>query len=193
MEIKKKNKFKEFFNKFGAYIGAGVLVLSLTITGLTIGLTAGPVNPDDGVDVSTTELKFSLPMTSPEVLKDFSASELQENTTLGHWEAHLSMDLASADGLVYSVLDGTVLDVSYNYMDGNMVTIQHADGFVSIYSSLGDEVLVAKGDSVSAGQKIGVVSASATSESEIGEHLHFTLTKNNKKIDPNNYIEFQNK
>ena len=193
MEIKKKNKFKEFFDKFGAYVGVGVLVLALTIAGIAIGLTAGPVNPEEGVDVSTTELKFSLPMSSPEVIKDFSATELQENSTLGHWEAHLSMDLASADGLVYSILDGTVVDVSYNYMEGNKITIQHADGFVSVYSSLGDEVLVTAGEVVKTGQKIGVVSTSATSESDIGEHLHFTLTKNNKKVDPNNYIEFQNK
>ena len=195
MEIRKRRKVKEFFKRFGAYIGAGVLVLALTITGLTIGLTAShDVNlPDDGQDVSTDNLVFCLPMTSPEVIKDFSNTELQENAALGQWEAHLSMDLVSADGFVFSVLDGKVLDVGYNYMDGQYIKIQHKDGFVSTYASLNKDILVSIGDDVKAGQKLGLVADTATNEADMDAHLHFTLALNNKKVDPNNYIEFQSK
>ncbi len=192
MEIKKKSRVKEFFKKFGGYIAGIVLVLALTTTGLVLGLTGGHKVPDD-VDVSTSDLKFGLPMTSPEILKDFSALELQENTTLNQWEAHLSIDMTSADGFVYSVLDGTVLDVAYNYMEGHIVKIQHEGGFVSIYSSLGKDLLVSKGDKVTTGQKIGVAGATASAEEADGDHLHFTLTKDDKKVDPNLYIELQNK
>ncbi len=196
MEIKKRSRAKEFFKRFGAVIGGGVLVLALTVTGLTLGLTSGNqsvIPPDDDQQVSTGELKFSLPMTNPEVIKDFSATELQENAALNQWEAHKSMDLTSSDGFVYSVLDGSVLDVGYNYMEGQYIIVQHKDGFVSTYASLGKDVLVQKGDKITAGQKLGVVSQTATNESDMDAHLHFTLKLNDKKVDPNNYIEFQNK
>ncbi len=196
MELKKRRKAKEFFKRFGVAIGGGVLVLALTVTGLTLGLinrNQTVIPPDDDQQVSTGELKFSLPMTNPEVIKDFSATELQENATLNQWEAHKSMDLTSSDGFVYSVLDGSVLDVGYNYMEGQYIVVQHKDGFVSTYASLGKDVLVQKGDKITAGQKLGVVSQTATNEGDMDAHLHFTLKLNDKKVDPNNYIEFQNK
>lgn len=195
MEIRKKGKVKEFFKKFGFAIGGGVLILAMTITGLVVGLTnpVDPNKPGDEVDVSTGNLEFSLPMTSPNVIKDFSNTELQENLALNQWEAHLSMDLSSSDGFVYSVLAGNVLDVGYNYMDGQYIIVEHQDGFVSRYASLGNDVLVQKGDKVTAGQKLGVAAQTATNESDMDAHLHFTLSQNNKKVDPNNYIEFQNK
>ena len=81
MEIKKKGKVKEFFKKFGLAIGCGVIVLALTVTGLVIGLTTNNsttvLPPDDDQQVSTGELKFSLPMTNPEVIKDFYAKDLK--------------------------------------------------------------------------------------------------------------------
>lgn len=190
MEIKRKNRVGEFIKRFGVYIGAGVLVVALTITGLVIGLTGA--NLQD-VDVSTGGLVFNMPMTNATVIKDFSNTELQENTTLGHWEAHLSMDLQSEDGLVYSVLDGTVLDVGYSTEFGNTVTIQHKDGFVSTYASLDKNILVAKDEKVVAGQKIGAVDNTAPNETAQGAHLHFTLTQNNKKVNPNHYIDFEKK
>ena len=194
MEIKKKRKVRDFFKRFGVYIGAIVLVLALTITGLAIGLTSKQgILPDDEVDVGTTPLAFSLPMTSPDVLKEFSNTELQENVTLGWWEAHYSMDLTSADGIVYSVLGGEVIDVGYTYAYGYTVTIKHDGGFVSTYASLDEQVLVSLHDKVTAGQRIGSVSTSASDEQDQDAHLHFTLYKDNKKVDPNNYIEFEKK
>lgn len=199
MEIRKKRKIMEFFKRFGVYIGACVLVLALTITGLVVGLTtrtSSPVIPDQPENdppVSTDPLVFSLPMTNPDVLKDFSNTELQENVTLGQWEAHLAMDLWSDDGQVFAVLGGKVIDVGYHYKTGYTVTIEHEDGFVSTYGSLGEELLVAKDDIVAAGQKLGAISTSSTEESEDGSHLHFILLQNDKKVDPNNYIEFPKK
>lgn len=194
MELKKQIKVKEFFKRFGAVIFGGVLVLALTVTGLVVGLTSqGTDIPDDKQDVSTGNLVFSLPMTSPEIIKDFSSTDLQENATLNQWEAHLSMDLASSDGFVYSVLDGKVLEVGYSYDIGQYIKVTHQDGFVSTYANLSKDVLVEKGDSVVAGQKLGIASQTSSNESEMPSHLHFTLEQNDKKIDPNNFIEFQNK
>lgn len=192
MEIRKKGKVKEFFKRFGVYIGAVVLVLALTITGLTIGLTNKVEEPKDP-SVSTGPLNFSAPMVNAQVMKDFSADEIQENITLDLYEAHLAMDLTSEDGIVYSVLGGTVIDVGYNYATGNQIVIEHDNGFVSIYSSLDSTYLVQKDEKVTAGQAIGSAGTSSTDEELQGAHLHFVLKLNDQKVDPNTYIEFQKK
>ena len=60
-------------------------------------------------------------------------------------------------------------------------------------NSLSEKVEVKTGDKVSAGQKIGSASDLATNESKTGSHLHFTLLKDGQEVDPNNYIDMQNK
>lgn len=190
MKIKKSNKFVEFFKRFGVYVVAGAIMLAVA---LTFSITAIVNSLPDAVDVGGPNLKFSLPMTNPTILKDFSSTALQENTTLNQWEAHLALDLQSEDNLVYSVLDGTVTEVKYDYMTGNVVTITHANGLVSYYSSLGEDVLVKVGDTVKGGTQIGKATATANSELLMGDHLHFSMTLNNDKVDPNNYLDLQNK
>ena len=188
--IKKERKVKKFFKRFGPYVIAGCLAFAIVLTGTVVGLTS---NNNTSTPVNTNELIFALPMNNPNVIKDFSNTELQENVTLNQWEAHLSIDMSSADNLVYAVLDGRVTDVSYNYMEGHKIVIEHDGGFESVYSSLDENLLVKEGDMVVRGQNIAVASLSATSETDIGEHLHFTLLKDDIKIDPNLYIELQNK
>ena len=92
------------------------------------------------------------------------------------------------EGDVVSVLDGTVTDVEKTTMDGNVVTVTHADGYVSIYKSLGSNIAVKKGDAVKAGDKLGVTSSSMMSELKTGSHLHFELKKDGKHVDPSTLL-----
>jgi murein DD-endopeptidase MepM/ murein hydrolase activator NlpD len=71
---------------------------------------------------------------------------------------------------------------------GMTVVIRHEDGYVTTYSSLGETVAVAPGDSVKAGQKIGCVDASALLESAIGCHVHFGVTRDNVPVDPAEFL-----
>ena len=89
------------------------------------------------------------------------------------------------------MLDGTVASVNYDYLNGYTVTINHADGFVSIYSSLEEAVDVKEGDTVTAGEKIGKASETATSELELGSHLHFTLKLGDDYVNPNSYLNLE--
>ena len=148
---------------------------------------------DDQTPASTQPVSFALPMSEASVLVDFSDTKLVYNPTLDRWESHFYVDLTSNDLSVYSILDGTVASVSYDYLTGYVVKIAHDDGFVSVYASLGDDVAVKEGDKVTKGQKIGSASSLAASSSAYGNHLEFTLLQNDKKIDPNNYLDLQNK
>lgn len=187
MEIQKENKFKKAFKKY-AVLGLAC-VFSLVIA-LSIGLS---VSNDDAQDVSTGKISFAVPMENAVIVKDYADDHLQFNSSLNRWEIHLAIDMASENPNVMSILDGTVSSVECNSLDGCVVTIAHADGFVSVYSSLEEDVLVVKGDKVLKGQSIGRASSTATNESLSGSHLHFQMFKDGQEIDPNNYLDLQNK
>ncbi len=189
MSIKATNKFVDFVKRFGVYLCVGVVVLMVSLAfGITALLNGGKVLP-----TGTGQLKFSLPMENASIVKDFSSTELQENETLNQWEAHLSIDFSAENSNVFSVLDGKVTSVTYDDLEGSVITIEHSDGFVSKYASLAKDVVVKNGDKVKAGQKIGDASNTAGFEAGLGAHLHFTLTKDGTEVDPNNYLDLQNK
>lgn len=191
MENTKKGKILRYIKKYGYYALAFVLVLGIT---LAIVL-ANPVTEQPPVDqpTDTKPVVFSLPVESPNVVKWYSDSELMYNETLKQWESHKGVDLTSSNMDVYSVLDGVVTDIATSYELGTVITVTHENGFVSKYSSLSDSANVTLSDNVKAGQKIGSMADSASNESLTGAHLHFELYKDGQKVDPANYLTFENK
>ena len=187
MELNKTNKFKNFFKRYGVLVVAGVFVVAIA---LTVAFTI----PTDNVEpVTTTELTFQVPMNDAVVIKDYSDSELQFNEVLNRWEIHMAIDMTSENPAVMAVLDGEVTSVSENSLEGYVVEITHADGFVSVYASLDENVLVEEGDLVTKGQQIGSASNTAAMEVLEGNQLHFSLLKDGVEVDPNNYLDLQTK
>ena len=185
MEINEEGKFKRLFKRYGALGVACVVSLALAL-GIGLGVQKGE-------PVSTSSIQFALPMTDAVIVKDYADDKLQLNESLNRWEIHLAVDLSSENDAVFSIYDGIVDSVESNSLDGCVVTISHSDGFVSVYSSLNENVKVSEGDSVKKGQQIGNASNSATNESKDGAHLHFVLMKDGVEVDPNNYLDLQNK
>ena len=188
---------KNFMKKYGYYMLAFALILTV---GISAGLSAPAENssnlpkPDISEPTSTVKQEMISPINSPEVIKWYSDTELFYNSTLKQWESHRGVDLTSNQGTdVVAVLDGTVLDCSYSYEDGYCVKIDHSNGLVTTYCSLKEGCNVNIGDSVKQGQKIGEISSSASNESAVGDHLHFSITLNNAYVDPANYLTFENK
>lgn len=133
---------------------------------------------------------YVVPMKNATIAKDYSASELQFNDTLKQWEIHKAIDfIANEDKNVYAISNGTVSNIYTNYLEGTVIEISHSNGLVSVYKSLNKDVSVAVGDKVSAGQVIGNVSSSMAQELNSGNHLHFELLKDGKKINPNDYLD----
>ena len=65
-----------------------------------------------------------------------------------------------------------------------MVSINHGDGYSSIYMHMTNYV-VSKGQAVSAGQVIGYVGSTGVSS---GPHLHFGISYNGTYVNPANYV-----
>lgn len=124
-----------------------------------------------------------------ETVSTFSMDALQYNETLGDWRTHDGVDITAAAGTeVVAASGGTVLSVTEDDHLGTTVVISHPDGYETTYASLEEAVQVAEGDSVSAGQPVGSVGNTSLTESAIGAHLHFSVSRDGQPVDPAEYL-----
>ncbi|ULQ59415.1 M23 family metallopeptidase [Brucepastera parasyntrophica] len=94
---------------------------------------------------------------------------------------HSGIDLAAPTGTsIKATLDGKVATTGYNNVFGNYVIITHDGGYQSLYAHL-SQIGVKRGQSVIQGGVIGKVGNTGYST---GPHVHFSIYKNGKVIDP---------
>lgn len=181
-----KQKITNVFKKYGYYMLLGVLVVGAL---LTLILVSSSKESDLDTTPTNSAITPYMPVLNATLYKGYYGDELTYNATLKQWETHNGIDLQVASGSsVYSILDGKIKDVYTNILEGTVVVIDHENGLTSQYSSLANDVNVKIGDEVSRGDVIGTVSQSANSELEAGDHLHFAMFDNDKKIDPAAYL-----
>ena len=107
--------------------------------------------------------------------------------TAGASTYHQGVDLAAPQGTpVYASRAGRVTVAGYGSAAGYYVSINHLDGYSSMYMHLNNYV-VSSGQTVSAGQLIGYVGRSGVAT---GYHLHFGIAYNGAYVNPANYIGF---
>jgi murein DD-endopeptidase MepM/ murein hydrolase activator NlpD len=70
---------------------------------------------------------------------------------------------------------------------GNMVIVQHAEGFSTVYAHL-SRFAVKKGQYIGRGQKVGLVGRTGRAS---GVHLHFEVRKERLPVDPLLYLQGQ--
>lgn len=98
---------------------------------------------------------------------------------------HQGVDLAAPAGTpIYASRGGTVTRATYGSASGNYVSINHHDGFSSIYMHMTHYVVYA-GQQVSQGQVIGYVGRSGIAS---GDHLHFGISYNGVYVNPCAYV-----
>ncbi len=100
-----------------------------------------------------------------------------------YWSGHLGIDIAAGEGApVYAADSGvvTMAQGGYNYGYGNVIQIDHGNGYSTLYAHL-SVIGVGVCSSVGAGQWIG--SAGNTGNSQ-GAHLHFEVRQNGGFINP---------
>lgn len=130
------------------------------------------------------------PLTLP--LKDMSYVQtgasvgLKQNPVYKLPQQHEGIDLIAPQGApVYAAASGTVSQVVRSRKGlGNMVEINHGNGYVTRYCLLGD-MNVSRGVRVRRGQKIGTVGISSQVSAP---HLHFEVRFKGEVRDPLNYL-----
>lgn len=188
-----KQKMTNVFKRYGYYMLLGLMVLALVLTLIIVGVNVNKSKDNVTVPTNSTVTPY-MPVLNATIHKEYFGDELTYNATLKQWETHNGVDFQVASGSkVYSILDGKVSNIYTNILEGTVVVVDHDNGLQSTYGSLDADVNVKVGDSISRGDEIGMVSASATAESDAGAHLHFGLTDNGQKVDPASYLNIETK
>lgn len=98
---------------------------------------------------------------------------------------HNGVDLANSLGTpVRASMAGTVTDTGFNSSYGNYIVISHEGGFQTLYGHL-KSFGVKAGQRVGQGQQIALMGNTGYST---GSHLHFSIFKWNKPLNPLNYL-----
>lgn len=104
-------------------------------------------------------------------------------------EKHYAIDIAVPNNTpVKAVADGTVVFADFTPNTGNVIIIEHPQGFLSVYKH-NATLFKEQGDLVKSGEVIA--NAGSTGSLTSGPHLHFELWSDGYPIDPTRFIEFQ--
>lgn len=98
---------------------------------------------------------------------------------------HSGLDIAAPSGTkVLCPKDGTVINIGNYFYSGNIVFVDHGQGFITSYCHL-SSVAVSKGQVVRKGQLIGNVGKTGRAT---GPHLHWSVSLNGVRVDPELFI-----
>lgn len=98
---------------------------------------------------------------------------------------HAGVDFAGKEGSnIVAVAAGVVTSSGERYGYGNLVEINHGNGFKTRYAHC-KESLVQPGDVVKKGQIIALMGSTGRST---GPHVHFEVYKHGRAVDPASYI-----
>jgi septal ring factor EnvC (AmiA/AmiB activator) len=104
----------------------------------------------------------------------------------GKPEYHKGVDFAGKEGAgVLSVGDGIVIWAGNRQGYGNLVEIDHGNGYVTRYAH-NKEQYVDVGDTVKKGQMIALMGSTGRAT---GPHVHFEVMRNGKPVNPSRYIK----
>lgn len=121
-----------------------------------------------------TEFKLRWPVNSPIITQVFGADPAHYGPLLGAvGMGHEGIDFkAGLNDPIYACADGVVAERYFDESYGNLVVLDHQNGFKTLYGHMNVLSPLAVGDRVTAGQRIG---GAGTTGASTGTHLHLTL------------------
>ncbi|MDF1644094.1 MAG: M23 family metallopeptidase [Pseudomonadales bacterium] len=128
-----------------------------------------------------------LVVTRRPILKGWMSSPFGRRTDpfTGKPAWHAGVDFAGKQGSsIIAVAPGVVTWSGKRSSYGNMVEIDHGDGYVTRYAHA-EQLLVNKGDVISQGESIAKMGSSGRST---GPHVHFEVYKQGRIVDPKTYL-----
>ncbi|GED67622.1 metalloendopeptidase [Brevibacillus reuszeri] len=106
----------------------------------------------------------------------------------GRSAGHNGVDMAAPKGTtIMAAANGVVIFAGYSNGFGNTVMIKHSDEITTLYGHIREGgIKVSVGQSVTKGQKIAEVGSTGRST---GNHVHFTVYKNDVAVNPMPYLK----
>ncbi len=140
---------------------------------------------DTAVIVSAESAMLESPV-SGAVLETFS-DKLVYNSAMDDWRTHDGIDLAADVGCsVHAAANGTVTSI-FSDATGEGVEIEHESGLKTRYMGLKSVESLSEGDSVAAGDVIGLIGESK-GEKVTEPHLHFEVYKDGIAVNPSEFM-----
>lgn len=131
------------------------------------------------------------PVSSNKIVKAYSKGAPVFSATMKDWRIHTGADYAAEVGEdVTACANGLVKETYTDNMLGNVVAIEHGN-YIFYYCGLGENFEVSEGDIVSAGQKIGTVTAVPFEAAE-ESHIHLEVKCDGAYSDPSEVIAEHN-
>ena len=129
---------------------------------------------------------LTLPLEGMSYVQTGASVGLKHNPLYKVEVQHDGIDLVAPQGSsVFASADGVVRQViRSNKGLGNIVEIDHRNGYVTRYALLGD-ISVPQGRTVKRGQKIGTVGISSTT---FAPHLHYEVLRDGNVLDPVHFL-----
>lgn len=144
---------------------------------------------EENITETKKEVTFIKP-TEGEIICEYAKDNLIYSETLKEWITHTAIDIkADKTSVIKAASDGIVKTIVNDPRYGLTVTIEHADGYETVYSNLLTAEFVVEGEEVKQGQTIGTAGNTAAFESNMECHLHFELLKDGEYLDPTIYIK----
>lgn len=172
-------KLEEWLAYMATYVPPTTVAPSVPISDPNGSNSGNSGNSNSGVTVGSSWL---VPCSYKMISSPFG---FRESPTTGASRYHQGVDLAANAGTpIVASRGGTVTIASYSNSAGYYVTINHGDGFSSIYMHMTNYV-VSSGQKVNQGQTIGYVGSTGIST---GNHLHFGIAQNGAYVNPCSYV-----
>ena len=161
-----------------------VVCTALLITVHDAYATPGQAAESSGIDEKIVETQeFAPPVLSTIPTEGYISSIFGMRRLFSTTKAklHKGIDIAARRGTpVHAAAPGMILFAGHLPYYGNIVEIDHGNGFVTRYAHL-DRYVVKKNDKVSSGSEIGTVGKTGRAT---GAHLHFETLVSGSPVDP---------
>lgn len=126
--------------------------------------------------------QFSWPSASTKITSPYG---YRTHPISGKQRLHRGIDIGAPLGSnVFAADSGTVVTAGWNNSYGYYVTINHGDGYVTLYAH-NSKLLVSAGDKVTKGQ---VISKCGSTGNSTGPHVHFEVMRNGSLQNPLSYL-----
>lgn len=151
-------------------------------------ILASNLNIDKKGIALLTNIPSLQPIENKELTKLVSGFGSRTHPFHGATYFHQGIDFVAPRGTpVYASASGTVSLVNYSDLQmgkGNVIEIDHGNGYKTQYHHL-DKINVKQGQTIAKGSVIGSVGMTGGA---VSPHLHFELLKNNKHVNPIDYL-----
>jgi len=132
---------------------------------------------------------YTHPIKSSRITSHFGYRDIRL-TSIYEVGIHRGIDIAADSGTpVYAIFDGKVRISQYGGGYGNVVVIRHKEGLESLYAHL-KLSFVGENQIIKSGDCIGLCGSTGTRST--GSHLHFELSIEQGRFNPELIIDFKN-